>query len=524
MRILLLSGLGPTIKNSELLSGTFFDDDTTVNGPPQHHVGLGRSVGRQHIHYRGATAYPVLRPRRGAMPHLSSSTLASILDGCGREYELFPLEDVWSGQREPSLLDADVVALSTTFICNRATMHRALAWIRERLPRAALVVGGQYSNLKYIQLMRELSSIDFIVRGDGEIALPMLLDALEGKADIGAVPNLVRRAPGGIGSICNEFTYIDLERHPSPRFRDTQTVVPYESMRGCPFTCKFCSFPFASPQWRYKSSGKICRDWEAYASDNGAKLIKALDSTFTVPPKRLRELLGGLPKVGVDWEAYTRANVIDGLDVVQALEAARCRTLSIGFESMSDASLRRMHKQVSAEQNARANALLARSRIDVRSSFMVGYPGETPEEYEQTHRFLVDAFQGRFMVAVFSLTDETMPVWKEAERYRLEITDPEEPDYAWRHAGMDVETARRLHRRTLREARWQNDLGVLLLWQMKYEMPLVPDRSLEDNYRIEKLLERLAFAPKDFIDAPQRVAALSSSLVIELSALGVHVD
>jgi radical SAM superfamily enzyme YgiQ (UPF0313 family) len=265
------------------------------------------------------------------------------------------------------------------------------------------------------------------------------------------------------------------------------------------------------------------RDWQQYADRNDAELIRALDSTFTVPHSRFRTLLKILPQASIPWEAYTRANVIRTPEIVEDLERAHCRKLSLGFESMSSNSLKYMDKKVTAAENARALELLSQSDIEYRVSFMVGYPGETPEDFEETHRFIVNQFAGRFLLSVFSLTDETMPVWEDASTYKIEIMDQANPDYGWKHRGMDVATARQLYRRTLKEARWRNENGVLLLWQMKYQLPLVPELSLRQNYRIEKLIERLAFSIKDFRN-DQDAREHWFSAMQELNALGVHIS
>lgn len=527
MKVLLLSGLGPVTAvassfwESEALADTFFDDKATV---APNHAGLGRRLSTTDFFYRtGDATVPLFRPRLKGEPHLTSETLEAILEAAGRDFELFRLENVWREEAEPAMSNPDVVALSTTFIYNRRALSTALRWIESRFPAATLVVGGQYSNIKYMRLMHEYPQIDYIVRGDAEVAFPMLLDALEHKADLAKVPNLVIGGKGGgplRSTKLNEFEYIDIDAYPSPRFRGQRAVVPYESMRGCPFTCKFCSFPFASPKWRYKSAAKICRDWASYAEINGSALIRAMDSTFTVPHTRMRELFEQLPALGVEWEAYTRANVIATREYVERLEATNCRTLSIGFESMSEASLKRMDKKVKATDNRRAIELLTGSKVDFRGSFMIGYPGETTDDFAETRKFLVEEYNHHLFLSVFSMTDETMPVWDQADLYQLHVADPENPDSGWSHVGMDVFTARRLHQETLKEVRWKNDRAVTVMWQIQYQ-PLMPEHSHANNYRVEKLLERLAFGPKDFADDPARVRAMSASYVRELEELGV---
>lgn len=524
MRALLLAGEGPYFKNSDYLDGTFFDASAVPRLHAEYCAGGIAPFALDALRYRSSDGVrPLIRPKRGMIPHLTSFTLDSIMRTTDVEYELFRLEHVWDGDDEP-WIDPDVVLLSTTFICERNTLRRAIEWASERFPHAPLVLGGQYSNLKYSEILRRHPEVKIIVRGDGEVALAALLDALSGKHDPRDVPNLAYRDHEASDKIrTTRFEYVNIERQPSPSFPGRARIVPYESMRGCPFSCKFCSFPFASPQWRYKSADKIADDWARYASVNGTEYIRAMDSTFTVPFRRLRELLRRLPTVGVGWEAYARANNIKGPELVEALAQANCRKLSIGFESMSDNTLTYMNKRVTAAENRRAFGLLRESPVGYRISVMVGYPGETPEDYENTHRFLVDEYRGHFMLSVFSFLDETMPVWQDAERFGLQILDRDDPDYSWKHVGMDVETARTLMRRTLDETRLRSDHATVLLWQTDYETPLVPELPQAANMRLEKLVDRLGMAPRDY-PSGEAAAPAVRALLQELETFQVFVD
>jgi anaerobic magnesium-protoporphyrin IX monomethyl ester cyclase len=530
--VLVLSGEGPYFKNSSYYDGTMFDLHGTRALAPELHGHPLSSLRLTDLTYSdGSQLRPLLRPNRGAEPnmtsytleaepHLTSYTLESVLMAAERPFELFDLRQVWDLIGEPAD-QHDVVFLSTTFICDRWTLGRALDWIRERCNNALVVLGGQYSNLKYDWILRNHPDVDIIVRGDGEHAIPLLLGALDRGDKLDDVPNLVIRT-GPESYRQTAFRYIDLETHPSPGFgAGHRPVVPYESMRGCPFSCKFCSFPFASPEWRYKSAEKIAADWARYRVINEARHIRALDSTFTVPPRRMRALMDLLPSIDVTWEAYTRANVFTGREMVDRLAEAHCTALCIGFESMSPKSLELMHKQVRVEHNRRAHDALSGSPIKYRTSFIVGYPGETPEDYELTHNYLLGEYTGHFMLSVFSMMDETMPVWQDAEQLGIQVEDFHDPDAAWTHVGMDDVTAKRLRRHTLDEVRRRSDRAVLLLWQADYHTPLVPGLSLETNLWAEKLVERLGMLPVDILDARKRVTA-ATSLLSSLESLGVR--
>ncbi|MGH2600689.1 MAG: B12-binding domain-containing radical SAM protein [Dehalococcoidia bacterium] len=528
MRALLISGLGPAIKNQDLLAGSAF------TASPDSPTAAGRVAGLlSSLQVRdNGRPYPLLRqydpsaapavpapgppgPRTRDFPHLTTLTLQAILRRCDIGLVTFPAEAIWSGDERTPPGEFDLALISTTFIWEPRSLAKAIGWVSDRYPAATVILGGQYSNLKHRQILAAEPAVRYIVRGDAETALPRLLDALRGRCDLGDVPNLSWRDPDTDAIRETNIAYIDLDAEPSPSVEGHAPVVPYESMRGCPFRCKFCSFPSASPEWRYKSAHKIAGDFARYHRANGTQFVKALDSTFTVPPRRLRELLPLLATTGVRWEAYTRANAIRNARTVEALEQAHCAALAIGFESMNETVLGYMNKKVTAKANRHAHRLLRGSGIEHRASFMVGYPGETPEQFEDTRRYLIDEYTGRFSLYVFSLSDETMPVWQDVQRFQLKINNLDTPDEGWHHVGMDHHAARHLQREALKEIRWNNDHAVLNHWQGAYEMPLAPTRSDAANLRIEKLIEQLGMLPVDYhqdSDQDRRQAALIAEL------------
>ncbi len=187
---------------------------------------------------------------------------------------------------------------------------------------------------------------------------------------------------------------------------------------------------------------------------------------------------------------------------------------------MSDRTLALMHKQVRVRDNVQAHELLRESSIEPRMSFMIGYPGERPEDFVSTQRFIVDELVGRFNLFVFSFTDETMPVWADMEASQLRFDDPSDPDSGWSHVGMDSGTAWALQKSILDEARWASESAVLLQWQSRYELPLIPDASASENLQAEKAVERLAMLSRDTQSGQHRERRLSEVLAM-LDQLGV---
>lgn len=521
MRALLLSGLGPSYLNSSYLAGSLFDD-----GGPREHVNAALNrAGLEdfdlfQLHYEhSGQMRPLLRPRRvgpddPTEPHLTTLTVESILEAGGYDYELVDLEDVWSGTAVLPAGDFDVALLSTTYIWNESGLTEAVGWVERHAPGIRLILGGQYTNLKYMRALALHDCVLGVIRGDGENALPAALDALGSGRSLETVPNLVWRDDEQIR--VNPYVYIDIDAFPSPRFTGTRVIVPYESMRGCPFDCKFCSYPLASPRWRYKSADKIRDDWTRYVDENDARLISAMDSTFTVPPTRLRRLMEILPETGVPWEGFSRANVIDSAEWVEAMCRAHCHQLIIGFESMSDRVLRLMSKRVNAKQNRRAHEVLRHGDLRYAVSFMIGYPGETAEDFAETAAFLVQEFEGRFNLQTFSIKDETMPLWEDREELRIVADDLANVDGAWSHVGMTSDEARALQWETLDRVRKVNDHAICAQWRRQYQYwHLMPHVHRRTNLAVEKCVERLAMAPRDYPD----VARAGREIRVQLDRL-----
>ncbi|MFJ9900627.1 hypothetical protein ACIQPR_45615 [Streptomyces sp. NPDC091280] len=263
---------------------------------------------------------------------------------------------------------------------------------------------------------------------------------------------------------------------------------------------------------------EIAGDFVRYPDVHGAQYIKALDSTFTVPPTRLRALLPLLTKTEVACKAYTRAYLIQGQGIVDALAEAHCRALAIGFESMNDTTLKFANNQVKAQINCTAFELLADSSVHYWISFIVSNPGESPELLEDTKSFLVNEYQGNLALYVFMLNDETMSVWQDAERLGLRVFDAGGEAEHWSHNGMDSTTSRRLQLEALRKVRWKNDHAMQRTWQHDYELPLLPRRSTTENATIEKLVDRLGMASAEL---PNEAADHRSRMLTQLARHGM---
>jgi anaerobic magnesium-protoporphyrin IX monomethyl ester cyclase len=221
-------------------------------------------------------------------------------------------------------------------------------------------------------------------------------------------------------------------------------MIFYESVRGCPYRCSFCNYPylFDDSRFRTKSAQRIAQDWTEYA-DAGVQIITCLDSLFTVPPRRLDELCALLIErdLGIRWICYARADDLQDPARVARMRRAGCVQVQIGLESGDEGQLQRMAKQCTVEQGLRAVAVCREQGIVTLCTFIVGFPGETRQTLMATRDFVLRAQPDFYYLAPFTTRVLGVPILSESsrERYQIETSQgiTSSAPY-WRHATLSA--------------------------------------------------------------------------------------
>ncbi len=219
-------------------------------------------------------------------------------------------------------------------------------------------------------------------------------------------------------------------------------MVHYESVRGCPYRCQFCNYPylFDDTKFRYKSAERIADDWAAYAA-GGAKIVNCLDSLFTMPRKRLMALCDLLIErdLGIEWICYARADDLVKPGTVEAMRKAGCIQVQIGIESGDQQILDNMDKRVTVATNLEAMKRCAEGGISTLVSVIVGYPGETEATVQATLDHLRAGQPDFYYAAPFSVQLDDIPVMQEPSVSKFELeSNPEASSIRyWRHKTMD---------------------------------------------------------------------------------------
>lgn len=365
-------------------------------------------------------------------PPLTEVVLATLLDQAGLQYERMAVDEIATdpAATERKLAETECVFLSSTYLHDLSELEPIVR--RLKRPHNRIVIGGALAGILHHQ-WQGMPEVDLLAVGYGERLIgPLAAWIRSGYRDLEPPPGgrLVRRILySGVpeGNSLDDLPPPDWElamRDHGRRFR----MVYYESVRGCPYRCNFCNYPFLfdDTRFRTKSAARIAADWERYAA-LGVEVVTCLDSLFTVPRPRLRELCRRLieKRLPLRWVCYARADDLADEETVALMKEAGAWQVQIGIESGDPAVLGNMDKACTVEANARALANCRKHGLTSVVSLIVGFPGETRESLERTYDFLAATPPDFYFLATFSTRVAGVPLLRPENRARfgLQVAD-----------------------------------------------------------------------------------------------------
>lgn len=184
---------------------------------------------------------------------------------------------------------------------------------------------------------------------------------------------------------------------------------------GCDHKCAFCTIPSIRGRFRSKPRAQIIEEAAELAQDGARELIiVAQDSTYygldSEGRKSLHELLAELAKVeGIDWIRLMYAyptQVNDELIELLADEPKLLGYIDMPLQHISSTVLARMRRGSTRDTTLRLIEKL-RTRVPgltLRSTFIVGFPGETDEQFDELLDFIRQGHIDR--AGAFPFSDE----------------------------------------------------------------------------------------------------------------------
>ena len=201
---------------------------------------------------------------------------------------------------------------------------------------------------------------------------------------------------------------------------------------GCNWLCGYCAIPLIRGKHESVPMEQVLEEARKLA-ERGVKeiMVIAQDTTYygidLYGRRRLADLLTELCRIeGIEWirlhYAYPAAFPEDVIEVM-ARESKICKYLDIPFQHISDNMLSAMKRR---HTKAEAMELIARLReripdIALRTTLLVGYPGETAEDIAELEQFVRDVRFERLGVFPYSEEEGTYS----AENLKDDVADEE---------------------------------------------------------------------------------------------------
>lgn len=308
--------------------------------------------------------------------------------------------------------DADVVGISLmTFNAPRAYEIAD----RFRLEKGRKVILGGYHPT--FLPAEALGHADAVCVGEAETSLPrMLEDAAAGR--LGGV------YAGGRADLA-ALRRVDRSLVPGGRYA---RVSPLQATRGCRQGCAFCSIaPFFGQAFRPRPVPDVVDELRGL----GPRVL-FLDDDIIASREHAAELFAAMAPLGKTWFSQCSVRLADDRELLRLAVRAGCAGLFVGFESVTEESLRGWGKSFAvARDYARAVRTLHASGIAVCAGIVLGGDADGPEVFERTLSFLAESSVDALQATILTPFPGT-PLFDAMER-EGRIVDRDWSRYDFRH-------------------------------------------------------------------------------------------
>lgn len=295
--------------------------------------------------------------------------------------------------------DMVVIASSTPTIRTDVLMARLA---KERVGAFTVLV-DTHVTVFHRELVAE-PFVDAAVRGEFEVAVPDLADALRAGSDLAKVEGVTWKRGTEVVVNPDRPLIRDLDALPWPD-RDLvpadQYIVGLRTMdpcfmvmasRGCPFRCTFCLWVpvMFNNKVRFRSVEKVVDEIVNLQTRYGAREVFFHDDTVNITIRRVEEICNEILRRGVKigWIANFRADQTSP-ELFRLMRKAGCTKILLGVESGSQALLDgSIDKEITLQEVEDTIRWAKEAGIRIHCTYSLGAPGETRETLKETLQFI----------------------------------------------------------------------------------------------------------------------------------------
>jgi radical SAM superfamily enzyme YgiQ (UPF0313 family) len=276
------------------------------------------------------------------------------------------------------------------------------------------MMGGVHPTLDP-HLFLKNRDIDFVVRGEGEFVLEHFLQSISSHV-LPEIDGLCCRSKGEYSIVEKARLISDLNLLPLPDYSSfpIETYIRYNEnlrgikgismlvSRGCPYHCAFCAVKSTmGTRYRIKAPRKVVDEMEFLRDNFNVDGIWFKDSILNLKKTWVQEFCTEIKRRNLNmlWQCNTRVDLVNE-DEIRLMAQCGLIQLDLGIESGSIRSLKVLKKGYTIEQIQKAVAV-ARKYLKVAGFFMIGIPGETESDIDETFKLARSLKLERYSFSIF---------------------------------------------------------------------------------------------------------------------------
>jgi len=305
----------------------------------------------------------------------------------------------------------DIIALSALFSSSYYNIIDIANCCRKVFPSSLLLAGGSVPTNMYEFLLKATPVFDALCYGEGERPLTQLIDTKNRQSFIDSHPSWITQkkvdekhmfSHDFINDL-DEIPFYDYQLCKMEKYGANPAIMAYGSIkdkidnfhvmtsRGCPFRCTFCaSHKVHGRTMRYYSLRRVKEDLLQLRDTYGAKIFVFQDDHFMADTERAKQIAKYVSELGVK-AVFQNGLTLYSLDkdMLQTLKNAGANQLVLPVESGSARVLKEvMRKPLKLSIADRVVNDCRDLDIYTNVNILIGMPGETKEDIEDTRQFL----------------------------------------------------------------------------------------------------------------------------------------
>lgn len=251
-----------------------------------------------------------------------------------------------------------------------------------------VVLGGTWVTLNAEE---SLKHADAVVSGEAEGVWPAVLADLAAGRSRGIYRASEWRDLAGLPKI--DYTTLPLLKYDAFKSSWLYRMYfhwPVVFSRGCPHPCDYCAVQtFYQRGYRTRPVEEVIDDIKTIKSLGGDRLL-FLDDNPIARPEKAKELFRAMIPLKMKWASQSTIHIARDPELLELAARSGCVSLSIGLESINEASLESVHKGFNVPARFDRDLAAIRSKgIQVIALLMVGLDGDTVDTFRRSLEFLI---------------------------------------------------------------------------------------------------------------------------------------